>query len=719
MKRLVLLLLACAAPAFAQTADAAPITRLVVLNFDAQEAKLAPLRLGLATTIQRGLNVIDGVYVAPVGEAMVLAQHTPKAELTAPAFAAAFSAKALISGNVAQLTPQGDVKVELFIDGPDEPLRKVAVTGSSHNLPKLSQDLNATLIRELDLSATPQDRQELAAVAQETPALSQFAAVARASLGVGAQDTPGLAQAARAGSSWAQAARASILAATGETQEAQKLIAQAAASSPEDVETQVGKGIIAASAGDAAGAKAAFAAALKLNPDHAVALAGMARFTQAPAEAALLLERALAAYPRYAGAYLELARVQAARGKDVLPTLAQGVKAVPDAYSVSEAYIKALVQAGQHQEAAAYLQQSVREPWASSKFFALASELSSADYRAAQRIISKGQQKYAGDIYLSLAEAEVTRKHGNLTKAETLLQVAQGNYPNTPAIASKLALVQAEAGKLKLAAATLRSASATTPELANIFEQNLAQIYLDAGAYKEAATVLAPLLGKEAKDTRLYLLYALALGRSGDTSQALNTLDEVLRLEPQNQQAQKLKAFFNQQSALLSASRARLEPEARDALAKGLKALDADNLSDAAAYFDQAVKASPTGLTYFYQGYARQQSGALQAAADAYDKAAADLKGNGSAAATALNNAGYAYQKLGRLDKAVTYYKNAVKANPKNGEAQLNLGLVYLNIGNQSAAAPYLKAALAAKPELAEGTITLNGKTVPFKELTR
>jgi hypothetical protein len=79
MKRaplLLLTLLALTAPlARAQApADQDAVDRLVVLAFDADDAD-SPYRLGLATGLQRVLNVIDGVYVPPVGDTLLVARR--------------------------------------------------------------------------------------------------------------------------------------------------------------------------------------------------------------------------------------------------------------------------------------------------------------------------------------------------------------------------------------------------------------------------------------------------------------------------------------------------------------------------------------------------------------------------------------------------------------------------------------------------------------------
>jgi tetratricopeptide (TPR) repeat protein len=86
--------------------------------------------------------------------------------------------------------------------------------------------------------------------------------------------------------------------------------------------------------------------------------------------------------------------------------------------------------------------------------------------------------------------------------------------------------------------------------------------------------------------------------------------------------------------------------------------------------------------------------------------------------ATVLNNAGFAYFRLGRLDKAVDYLTRAVAADPENSEAQLNLGLIYYDLGRFEDALTPLEAALAQNPSLAETPVdTGEGDPLPFSEL--
>ncbi len=102
----------------------------------------------------------------------------------------------------------------------------------------------------------------------------------------------------------------------------------------------------------------------------------------------------------------------------------------------------------------------------------------------------------------------------------------------------------------------------------------------------------------------------------------------------------------------------------------------------------------------------------------AYETALEGFPKANSGQATVLNNAGFAYFRLGRFDKAVDYLTRAVAADPSNSEAQLNLGLIYYDLDRLQEALGPLEAALAQNPSLAETTVNTGAaEPVPFTEL--
>nr|MDQ3398860.1 hypothetical protein [Deinococcota bacterium] len=76
------------------------VRRIVVLPFTTTETA-SPYAAGMAASLQRSLNVIDHVYVPPVGDVLAVAERLRSLERLSPAsLAEAFDAVAVVSGRV-------------------------------------------------------------------------------------------------------------------------------------------------------------------------------------------------------------------------------------------------------------------------------------------------------------------------------------------------------------------------------------------------------------------------------------------------------------------------------------------------------------------------------------------------------------------------------------------------------------------------------------------
>ena len=472
--------------------------------------------------------------------------------------------------------------------------------------------------------------------------------------------------------------------------------------------------------GDIPAAREAFAGALELNPAHAVALAGQARLSEDPQTAQRDLKAALASYPRYAAAYLELATLERQSGspQTALQTLRTGVQKVPDSSGLASAFVTEAVRSGNTAEAVSFLEKALQTPNPEPSLYALAGSLPAGESQRALAILRQGREAYPRDAGLALAEAEILGKTNDYAGAEEVLRGAQSFAPNNPEVANQLALAQAEQGQTDEAAATLETAAQQNPDLRSVLERNLAQIYVQADQNEAAVKTLEPLLESAPQDAGLYLLYGSALGRTGAYDEALAALDEALKLEPDNRQAAQTRQFIAQTQRLAEGSDTPLSGEAKTAVQEGLTALERSDAAAAQAAFDRAAELSPAGLPSFYQGYTRQLGGDLRGAVKAYDTALEDFTTPNPGQATVLNNAGFAYFQLGRLDKAVDYLTRAVAADPENSGAQLNLGLIYYDLGRLSDARGPLEAAVKANPNLAKTTVeTGAAEPVPFETL--
>lgn len=706
-----------------EAATSGEVDRLLVLAFDAGDAT-SPYRFGLATGLQRTLNVIDGVFVPPVGDTLLVAQRAEaQGALSTDAFAEAFGARALVSGLVGTVTGTSPgssgldrtagetVTVELIFAGPDyAETQRVPLEGPGDDPAALLEAVVAAVVSELNLTLSPEDEAQVAAVVAQTPSLESLAAASEAALGLEARDTPELQAAAErdAGSSWVLSERAEALAATGEVEAALEGSLAAIEAAPEDVEALVKRGVVLAAAGDGEGARGAFEAALALNPAHAVALAGSARFAESPEAAQAALEGSLAAYPRYAAAYLELAALQRRAGdaEGALATLREAATRVPESVSLQAAFIGEAVRSGDEAGALAFLEARLDAPDPAPSVYALATGLAPSQNARALEIIRAGRDRHPQDAALALAEAEVLREGGDLEGAETVLRDALAAAPENPEVANQLAITQAQAGRADEARATLEAAAQQNPQARAVLERNLAQLLLEAGQNEAAIGTLEPLLERAPEDADLYTLYGVALGGAGRFDQALNALDEALRLAPDSESAQNARRLVEQNQRLTGAERLAFDPNVAAVFGAGLSALQANDLEAAQREFDRAFELQgeaaeatgpEAGTLAFYQGYTRQLQGDLRGAVQRYEAALAGLPES----ATVLNNAGFAYFRLGRFDRALDYLTRATQTDPANSEAQLNLGLVLYDLGRFEQALEPLERALTESPDLA------------------
>ncbi len=691
---------------FAQTTSPQEVTRLPVLAFDGQ-GEAEPYRLGLATGLQRTLNVVDGVYVPPVGDTLLVAQRFEgQGTLSPEIFAEAYDASVLVSGVIEVSGAQAQVQV--IFAGPDYPApRVISVNGSLDAPEQLLASVTNTVISELGLSVSADDRAQIDAVLAQTPPLSDLSAVAEASLGLqtNSPEALGSVLGLETDSSWVLSEQAEILTRADEIEPALEASLSAIQSAPEDIEALVTRGAVLLASGDEATAQQAFEAALFLNPAHALALAGLGSLQSDTAN----LEAALDAYPRYVPAYLDLAAAQRAAGEGALETLERGAASVPDSATLKRGLINEYVRQERGEDALSYLQSAVQtDP--SADLYALAAELPS-DYAAqALDLVREGRSAYPQEVSLALAEASLLTQTGDNAAAETVLSEARDLAPDDLRVLNQLAIAQAQQGNLDEARATLENA----PQTNSTVQVNLAQILLEAGQTDAALELLETLLAGSPQDAELYSLFGVALGRAGRYDQALNALDEALALDPDLAQAQQARQLITQNQALTQGEPIDLEPEAASLFSSGLSALEAGEIESAGRNFDRALEVQNNGLLAFYQGYTRQLQGDLRNAVTSYEQALEGLPES----APVLNNLGFAYFRLGRFDRAIEYLERAVAANPENAEAQLNLGLIYYDLERYAQAVGPLEQAVTLRPELTETSVQVGAEEqLGFSEL--
>lgn len=694
LRALPLLLLLCVSLAAAQSGNT---TRVLVLPFDAATA-FSNYGLGVATAVQRALNTIDGVYAPPVGDGALFVRRAFEAgeadslETARAAFAADFVVSGAVQGGGEGL------RITLAFRGAGGEASQVAVTSGSDPAAAVQAVLDA-VVEELRLALSQSDRQELAKLAAQTPSLPSLAPAARAASRLSA-DLVDLAGAAELdpGSGWVLAEYARALALHGQPEQGLAQSQRALAAS-RDVEALVVRGVILLELERNEEALAIFEEAARLNPSHALALAGVAAATTDAARARDALTKAVDSYPRLVDAQLRLAAIEGSDQR-ALQNLRRAAEHLPESVALHRAFAARALSAGDARGALAYLQQAAGRPLAASPaLYAIAADLPESVAEEALAFVRSGAERFPDSTLPKLAEAELLRRLGRAEEAEALLMEARAAHPSDPEVANQLAITQAQLGKVAEARATFESIAGDSPTVA----YNLAQLLLQAGQARGAVEVLAPLVEAGAADAETHALYGTALGRAGRTTEGVAALDRALELDPDLRQARAARDLLEQQRSITGEATMTLEGEAAGAFERGMAALERRDAATAATEFGRARELADQPLLAFYHGFALQLAGDLRAAVPAYQAA---LEGFPESDIV-LNNLGYAQLALGRFDLALGTLRDAVRANPENAQAQLNLGLTFYGLRRWDDALAAWDAAVRLEPNLEQAIAEL------------
>ena len=162
-------------------ASAQDINRVVILPFSAASG-IDAYGLGLATALQRSLNVVNGLYVPPVGDAYVYTQKLLNENaLSIQKVADAFGASVIIAGDVSGGGDNGIVT--LGFSGPKYPQTKDLTLTVSLNSPgQMVAQVADAVIKELALATAPNDLSELSAMTGQVPSAPSLNAVSEAAL---------------------------------------------------------------------------------------------------------------------------------------------------------------------------------------------------------------------------------------------------------------------------------------------------------------------------------------------------------------------------------------------------------------------------------------------------------------------------------------------------------------------------------------------------------
>ncbi|MDR9392223.1 MAG: tetratricopeptide repeat protein, partial [Trueperaceae bacterium] len=639
------------------------------------------------------LNVVDGVFVPPVGDAVGLADQANRVGEDAVAeLVDRFDAAAVLAGGLAR--DDGTLVVTLRGVLPDgrTAVREVRTPLDPRTaLPAVT----AAAIDLLGLPVGADERAEALAVARSAPTVEGLQAVGLAATRVGRPDAAALRAATELAPdrSWAWTERARLASLVGAHEDAAAFARTATDAQPADVEAWTVRGAVARRAGDDAEARDAFRRALEGNPAHAIARAGLADLLDG-AERSAAYRAALEAYPRLLEAHVGLAdEAEGARGIQVLRAAGD---ALPDATTLHATVVDRALAAGDAGGAAAYLREVLRAPMARRPgTYALAARLRSARPDAALELLQEGRERFPDDVGLAVETSRSWRAAGDAERAEAVLAPFADAAPDVPRVANAWALALVEQGRLEEARAVFAASADDDPTV----RYNFAVALLEAGFAADAAAELAPDMGDGVRDAGRWAVYGAALAASGREAEGRDALARALDLDADQPLARRTLDRLDERARVAGDDADPLPPEARAAFDRGLAQLEQGRNAEAVealqAAYDAAGPSAP--LVAAYLGNALQRTDRLQDAVAYYEEALAAYPDSGAV----QNDLGFAFLRLGRYDRALPTLRDAVANAPEDARAHLNLGLVYYGLSRFEEALAAWDRAVALEPELA------------------
>ncbi len=681
------------------------VKRIIVLPFDTI-GNAEPYALGLAVGLERSLNVIDNIYVPPVGDAYLVTQRLQAEEsLDSGPMLAAYNADVIVSGRI---TPKdGNAEVQLGFVGPNYPDKEdVFLSGAMDNPKQLLSVVANTVVSQLEIALSESDKAEFDKVLLQTPSLPSLQVVALSSSRIIPPSNVQLEAAASldSSSSWVLIEKARGLTLSNSPKESLNIAQLATQYVPEDIEALLVYAILLEANDDISAAIDAYDKALSLNPIHPEALLGRASFTDDIEAAEQDLQMAISVNPRLEAAYFELARLQ---GKQQDPrsvqTLRDGAQKLPSSIQLHSAFVREASRLGYSAEAVSYLHELLASR-SSPDLYRLVVSLPLEAFDDALNIIREGQQSYPQSVQPLIAEAELYERKNDLTSAIIALERAYALSPNDLEVVNQLAIAYAGSGRIDEAKQVIENSS---PNLqSNTLQINLGQIYLEAGQNEAAVETLEPLLPTLSEDVDFLTVYGVALSRVGRTDQAINVLDKALTLDPNSNQAGELRQGLasgdvftspvTPTNSPVSADVTPLTDEQRSLFDSGLQAYQAGDFNTAISNFSEARALEDNVLLAFYHAVALQANGEEQRAIEGYERALQDLPNDD----IILSNLGFAYYRISRYDKALDYLQRAINTNAENADAQLNLGLVNYTLGRYEHVVAPLEKAFQLEPDL-------------------
>ncbi len=117
----------------------------------------------------------------------------------------------------------------------------------------------------------------------------------------------------------------------------------------------------------------------------------------------------------------------------------------------------------------------------------------------------------------------------------------------------------------------------------------------------------------------------------------------------------------------------------------------------------QGRESEETLKQYYQQAYSWQQEGKMEQALSRYR----EILGQDPSNPYVLTNLGLIYQQKGNWKEAVSLYEKALESDPKFVPAVQNLGVAYIKAGNSEEAARWLERTLVLQPDNANALVNL------------
>jgi len=690
MKRLVVLFLFI----ILGFSAAQSMTKLVILPFDTSNS-VSSYGLGIATALERSMNVIDTVFVAPVGDSLFYTQkQLSEGNVDLDKLASDFDASLIVSGKVDNQKTTDNTT--LLFSGPAYPEAKQLVFSADLSKPAAAVAVIVEkIISELKLGLSAQERKELNAVIAQTPSTPSLGAVSESALGLPRSNLSDL-ETARdldPNSSWVLSELARAQTISGDLSAAMQTSQQAVSIEPLDLDAQITSAVVLNSAGDNQKANEAFMAAYKINPNNPSVLVGLAKFEADPNKAQELLEKSISIYPRLVDAYLGLADLELASDpQKALTILRRGSSKVPGATSIHRRFLDIVVNSGDANGALNYIKEVLAKyPKPPVSVYNLATMLPFSVNKDAIQIVRDGRIQYPGNPILALSEAELLARAEDFQTAETVLQDALASHPGDTGLGAALATAQAKQGKINEAANTIYSVRGKTSEA----DFEIAQIYLEAGKASEATQLLGTLASQYPNSATILSLYGIALSRSGERERGLAQINQALAIDPNLAFAQRAKALLDEEQSVTGGRNVGLNPEAKVLYDQGFSAFQNANYEAAVDFFSRSRQIHDNGLSAFYQGLSEYHLDKKRAAAKSFKRALLDFPDS----KIVLNNLGQTELELGRIDLAQDYLSKAIAIDSNYDQAHLNLGMVNFKLGKYAAAVSEWETAIRLNPE--------------------